>query len=343
MIHVLLALAVGGAPESPPSVAEIEKAALDARLSIRTAYFRLKVNRVFPPNADMIGIRTIWIDGNKIRGEIIREKGPNVGSRFVSCLNCEKEGYGFDWVDLPGSAASMHLISAPNKPLGLRDAIDPRHLGYTFTMIDMLRHGETRLDAIIGATNRHEPTIRSEKLDGVDCWVLRWKLKNWDSDITVWIAPSKGNNVVRLKAVDAPNTVIVVDSDVVPVGKSGLWFPRRVVLEKREGEKLILHETVEVEQVKLNEPIDPTIFTFAALPEGTYVQMPDPKQSGFIRNGKIDTNRPTTHFQDTTPPEPTPVNPPAKGVNYWLIAACVAFALAGVAVLIFRRRSEHAA
>lgn len=339
MIHFLLAAALGGAPESSPSVAEIEKAALDARLSIRTGYFRLKVNRVFPPHADMIGVRTIWIDGSKIRGEIIREKGPNVGSRFVSCLNCEKEGYGFDWIDLPGMVASMHAIGASGKSR-FDEAIDPRHLGYSLNMIDMFRPGEARLDAIVGATNRHEPTISSEKLNGVDCWVLRWKLKNWDSDITVWIAPSKGNNVVRLTALDAANTRIVVDSDVVPVGKSGIWFPRRVVLEKREGEKLILHETVEVEQVKLNEPIDPTTFTIAALPEGTYVQMPDPKQSGYIRNGKIDTKHPTTHFQDTTPAEPTPVNPPAKGVNYWLIAACAVCALAAAAVLIVRRRSK---
>jgi hypothetical protein len=193
----------------------------------------------------------------------------------------------------------------------------------------------------MGATNRGDPTISFERLNGVDCWVLRWKLKNYDSTVTVWIAPSKGNSVVRMKAIDAPKVVTVVESDVVLVGKSGLWFPRLVVREQYTNDTLSVRETVEIQEVRLNEPIDPATFTLAGLnlPEGTYVQMPDPKQNGYLRNGKIDTSRPTTYFEDTTPSEPTPVNPPTKRVNYWLIAICTVFVLAAIAVVVVRRRS----
>lgn len=334
-----LLLALSAAP-AIPAVAEIEKAALDARLAIRSMYVRLSFdNGTLPPQPgkEYAGVRTVWLDGKKIRSEVVYSKGPNtVGLREVNCLHCEKDGYGVSWLARPNTAASLHPIGAPGRP-GFDQVIDPRLLGYYPAISAMLRPSQSRLDAIF-SPDRNPPTVATEQLNGTECRVLQWTMKD-GLGAAVWVAPSKGNNIVRIKLEDATSVDLLVSEDVTAVGQSGLWFPRVVRYETYKAGELTRREVVRIEEVRLNEPIDPSVFTLAglALTEGTYVQTPDAKQSGFLRDGKIDTSRPKTRFEDTAPP--TPLTAPPAGPNYWLVGACVALVLAAVAVIAVRRRA----
>lgn len=324
-----------------PSVAEAEKAALGARSSIRTMYVRFKFDKASParPDRDQQGVRTIWLDGKKVRSEVVYSKGPSIQQRYVDCVHCEKEGYGISWLASPGHLAALHPIGTPGKS-DFDQVIDPRVLGYVGKRSSLLRPAQTRLDEVVGSTDRSEPALAVEQVNGVECWAIKWITKSGIA-VSVWIAPSRGNNVVRLKLEDPSGSYACsVESEVVSVGKSGLWYPRKVRYEDYEDGKLAAHETVEVEEVRLNEPIAPSVFTLAGLsiPDNTYVQQPDAKQSGYLKNGKIDTSRATTDYLDTTPAPPTPLTPD-KGFNYWLIAACVGCVLAAVAVVVIRRRS----
>ncbi len=321
-----------------PSVAEVEQLAVNARQRIQKMHIRFRVQHEYPeqPDHNMIGVRTVWLDGSKIRGEIIREKGPNPGHRFVSCYNCERDGYGITWADLPQLAATMNRLNEAGKPK-CDDSIDPRQLGFLPIVSDALRPWQTRLNAYIGATDHTNATISQTTLNGVDCWLLGWNIRDTKLAVKVWVAPTKGYSVLRLQVEEPQKFLKLVDSEVELHIPSGIWFPSKIVYQDFGNKTLRGKEIIEVETISINEHIDPSIFTLAGLnfPDGTYIAMPEASKSGVWRNGELQARDASVLFQDTTPP--VPVNPPAK-VDYWLVAVCGIFVVAAIAVIVFRKK-----
>jgi hypothetical protein len=135
---------------------------------------------------------------------------------------------------------------------------------------------------------------------------------------------------------DSPPMKAILESDVVAVGGAGVWFPRRVVFRQSQGPTPILEEMVDVTEARINEPIAPETFTLSGLHlrEGTYISLPDRKESGFLRGGKIVPRKSATGVVDTTPP--VAVGEPTK-TNYWLAAVSVICAVGAVGLIVGRR------
>jgi hypothetical protein len=335
----------GTASGQVPSVQEVESRALQARQQIRTlqATFEVEPTSFGSRQAPARLTTTIWLSGNQIRADVVRQGSAFAGFRTVECLNCDKEGWGIRANDMPRMATSVFRLG-PSGAEDMRDAIDPRLIGYAPNTFAVLKN--MRLDSWVGRTDRDDPAVTAERFEGLNCWVVRWANKNgWRSG--VWVCPSQGHNVIRIESRSPPNEkqqlVQAVTSELVQVQPSGLWFPRRAVYEQRTDDDLEYREIIQVSDVRVNEPIPAETFTLAGigLRPGAFVLSEDRKKGGRWDPVTKTTTRPVPPanlFQDTTPA--TPVDPDTpRPTNYWLVAACVGFALAAVAVVLVRRRA----
>lgn len=343
MCCVLFGLLIAVPTVAVPSVGEIERAALDGRLAITSAKVvirargeRFHSGKSIATDADY----TFWMDGKRLRTDVVRSSGPDAGVRVTTCENCEREGWGVLYHEKPGQAASFLPLARFSK-LELTDAIDPRKIGLDASPIRVLR--QARLDQVVGRTDRTAPEIRSEKYGGKDCWVIRFAINPPDhkTQVAAWISPAEGNSVVRIELtqpVEGTPSRWVVSSEVTTWPPAKVWYPRTVKFEEYRGDKLVQHETADVTEASLNQPIPAETFTLAGIQmkADTYVRQPSDGESGFWRDGKIDTSNKSV-FKDTTPP--APVGSSESKVNYWLVAVCVVLALAAVIVVILRRRS----
>ncbi len=334
-------------PQPPkPDLKEIEERAIQAREKIQSAEVHLRIERnkyeggVVKQTTRMTA--TIWVSGTKIRADVIRDGGTFAGFRTVDCLNCDKDGWGIRANDKPQIASSVFRLG-PDISGELSNVIDPRIIGYIPTSYETLRN--YRLDTAVGRPDRDEPVMKSERLEGLDCWAIRWTNKN-GARMGVWICPSQGYNVVRIEArspaVSKTEGVQSVSSELRQVHPSGIWFPRRVIYEGRSGSELYEREVIDVTEVQLNGAIPPESFTLEGikLRRGAYISSgDDPKKNGFWD--------PAT--QIITPPTPpanllqaskaaTPVEDGSRSTNYWLVAACVGLSLAAIAVILIQRR-----
>lgn len=348
MTPLILSLAVLGVTgQSPkPDVKEIEERAIQAREKIRSARVGLRIeSNVYESGAVKESTQrtaTIWMSGTKIRADVTRDGGTFAGFRTVDCLNCDTDGWGIRANDKPPMATTVFRLNAPGAS-ELRDAIDPRLIGYAPRSFARLKGA--RLDGTVGRPDRDEPIVTTERLNGLDCRVLRWTNKN-GARVGVWVCPAQGYNVLRIEARSPagqkPEHVQSVSSELSQSQPSGLWFPRRVVYEDRPGGELREREVVDITEVQLNEAIPPETFTLDGikLRAGAYIaNQGDRKKSGFWD--------PAT--QTITPPSPppgllqvanpaTPVETGSRPTNYWLVAASVGCAVAAIAVILVRRR-----
>src|SRR6185312_2116700 len=112
MTKVLVALTLLTATQiaDSPSVASIEQSALDARLHIKTATLKLNVKSwLAPPGKEKMTNETvysIWLDGNKLRGDATPSSGPKAHHRTTACENCEKDGWGILYFSQKSVAAT---------------------------------------------------------------------------------------------------------------------------------------------------------------------------------------------------------------------------------------------
>ncbi|MBY0461228.1 MAG: hypothetical protein K2V38_28220 [Gemmataceae bacterium] len=347
MFLILVAsLTVGQAPMPAPSAQDIQSRALDARQQIRSMRLSIDVRQTAyadgKPGKETSRRVTTWLSGKRIRSDVVRSGGAFANFRIVDCLHCDKEGWGIEVIDKPGVASEIFRLEQPNAP-ELRDAIDPRLVGYYPNIFAILR--ESRLDSYVGGTNRTPPEVSLARLDGVDCWLLKWPSNKdvWSS--SVWVSPSQGWNVVKIELRSPPETQQLdtrsVTSELAQSPSSRLWFPSRVVFESRVGGELKEREVLTISDVRINEDIPPEVFTLPGiqLRERAYIQnRADPKKSGFWQPATQTTTRPLPPIATAPAEAATPVNPPASP-NYWLLAVCVLAAVGAVAVLVLRRRS----
>lgn len=312
-----------------------------ARSQIRTIFVSFTVNTRINVDGHAVehtSERKTWMDGTKIRAEYMHSKGPDVGVRYLDCVNCEKDRWGIAASDAKGFATTFFPLDTPGRP-SLRDALDPRSMGYYPTIYVTLKRFP--INSLVGSGNRNPPTVTEEVLDGTSCWVVRWDTQS-KSSCAVWIVPSKGHNVTRIEAIDRssePARRLVVTSALSPAGQTGLWFPSRVVFRESRAEATVQEETIDIHEVRLNDPVPPELFTLAGaqLKPTPYVLTPDSKQSGFLVDGKIDASREhSSQFEDLTPPVL-----PRRRINYWLVGLTVACTALTVALVVLRRRRPN--
>ncbi len=348
MTPLVLSLAVLGVMVQPPkpNVKEIEERAIQAREKIRSARVSLRLeSNVYESGAIKESTRstaTIWQSGTKIRADVIRDGGTFAGFRTVDCLNCDKDGWGIRANDKPQMATTVFRLGGTGAEL--RDAIDPRLLGYSPRSFAALR--DARLDGTVGRPDRDEPVVTSERLNGLDCWVIRWTNTN-GARVSVWVCPSQGDNVFRVEvrspSEQKPEHVQAVFTELSQSQPSGLWFPKRVIYEDRPGGDLRRREVVDITELHLNEAIPPETFTLDGikLRLGAYISdQSERKRSGFwdpATQTITPPSPPASLFQPSKPA--TPVDISSRPTNYWLVAASAGCAVAAITIVLLRRRS----
>ena len=350
MVAAMCAIPCGACADDNPD--QIASKALDSRRQIKQMHLRLStVQSVYEANGKSTrsSDRELWLDGDRLRGDIAFTRGGDEGARHIGCKNCERTGYGITATDARDVAKQHGVLSWSR--LRLEEFFDPRSLGLVPSPTGILRH--SRLDSCLGNPDKTFVSFKNEKLRGTDCARISWRNLS-KAEITVWIAISLGYAPIQIEAQSPSKDGVGVPKsrdllqlfEMSRVASSGIWFPKRFRFEQWIEGELNNDEEATVQSVEINEPIDPAAFTFAGmnLGEGFYVEHSDRSKSGFWKGGKIE--RPQSTFLDTTPgePAPTPVVDPARTTTRdWLVVLSVSLAaLAGV-WLIHRRIAAHRA
>lgn len=292
LLPLLLYLSSSALDESRlPEV--LERRAVDARTAVRT--LTATVVRT-GPGVQVKGISKdasaqvkVWVDGDRVRADVVRpDSGYPPKTRVVECRNCGSSGQGIVYVDARPYTSSVFKIGrAGSRPLDY--ACNWRNIGYY--QHELVISGRHSISAIFTTSDRGPVSVVREPYQHSECWVLRWKQRD-GTRRECWIDPARGNNVVRFRAVndvDGRDFTSEVTSDVQPVAESGIWFPSRVRFEQRSKGQLGDHETLELSDVRANEPIPPEVFTLSGfgVREGAPFASPDGSASGVWSNGKL--------------------------------------------------------
>ncbi|HEX4611471.1 MAG TPA: hypothetical protein VH092_24975 [Urbifossiella sp.] len=344
-IAVVLAIAATPCPGNAdplPTAEELEKAAVSARTSIRSGYVDFSISTRSGGDGqqvDRVSDRRTWFDGNKVRTEYAFQKGPDEGVRKLECRNCERDGWGIVADDRPTGATEFHPLGSAARPTA-REAIDPRHIGYyPLNYVTLAAYPPNKLfDAAADATK----TVSRVSDRGLDGYAVAWKTKQ-QVDIEVRIAPGRGHAITRISLTHGGGKTgrqVILESDLPAAPVDGVWYPSRVVLTKLAGGQVEQIETIAVHLFRPNVAHPPDTFTLAGaqLKPLPYVITPNPAETGFLRDGKIDnTPNQNVRFEDVSPP--VPIGTPASTrVNYWLVATCATCAAGAIAVVAWRRR-----
>jgi hypothetical protein len=327
----------------PPPAEGLERLALAARSSIRTLMASIVSVKRYEGDEVTLRIK-LWRDGEKGRADVVRSDGLRAGTRVVECRNCERRGYGVEYVESLG-LVSKRFKMRDGEPPYLASAADWRVIGY-YPNVWGIAQTEP-LDTAVGSTDRGPVQVNRRSLGAADCWVLSFTSKR-HGNIECWIDPARGHNVVRMRQsmpVDNHDFYFQIESDVRAVPGSQLWFPAevRVTNGSRSKGASRLVERTEFTDVRINEAIPPETFTLAGfgVKEGAVFRGPDrPGQGREWRNGKL---APLTGLVPaaTAGPiaPPVPVDAASqRAVNPWLAGICVLSALAALAVVVARRR-----
>lgn len=327
--------------QPPADIAAVEAVALSGRRDIRTLYVvtRREEERDGQPGKVRKAEATFWMDSDRLRVDHVDhdpDLGVAAGRRHVEGINCELAGYVLQYQDIPRVAARLEP-KGKGSMFPAEPTFDPRLLGFLPDPFVLLRHG--RLDGVVAATDRTQLRGAQEKLDGTDCWVARFEKKGGAIRGAIWYDPQKGYQPIRFEFESPTRDQIVRSVQAVTLQRVGdVWYPKTLRFTRHLGQRLVQQETVEVTQVRINEPIQPEVFTLRGIgiPEGTVFGIPSRRPESWAWTGSRLV--PNSDYlkglreQGTIPPEPdtepVPVIPPADGRRYWLYGVAAALAVA---------------
>ncbi|VTR92474.1 Uncharacterized protein OS=Singulisphaera acidiphila (strain ATCC BAA-1392 / DSM 18658 / VKM B-2454 / MOB10) GN=Sinac_4887 PE=4 SV=1 [Gemmata massiliana] len=328
---------------SAPPCAEIERSALSARTQIKTITVKLMIaTRAFRRSPDspelQISERTLWLDGEHSRGDIVRNSGPYASIRFSDCLNCGKAGWAISANQIPNNATNIVPIEK-GKEAEFRNVFDPRILGYCPMIVDTLC--DRRVDTIVGSADRDEPIVTQSQSDGADSLLIRWT-SHRKVQISVWISPAKGWNVTRIETLspETPQSTArwkaILQSQLAKVDGTNIWYPRQVVFQQFNGSVPTIEETVDVKEVQINQPIPSEIFTLAGLKlkDNTYIVSPHSDETGVLRKGVVVPIPGLVNSEDLVDHVDSERNPQRR---LYLIITAIIFGSIAVAIVVLRR------
>lgn len=277
MVHtfivVLGLLSIGDGAPPGQGVADIENAVLAARRSIRKGTVTLEADISRDGAPYLLRRTTLWFDydRDRVRSDVVNhwrdEREPPF--RFLQCRNCERPNYLVDYKERNSEESVQALKLVPmarGNRTQLTQIFDPRLLG--LAPVDAANLHHHHFESILARPDRENLTLRRDRWKDMDCVIIGFRTLS-RTDIQVWVVPGLGNSVTRVVSQSQTNGnkpyVQSTESEVEPVGRSGIWYPKRCIHERALDGKVIEREVLRVLDVSLNEPVDDSVFTLAGM------------------------------------------------------------------------------
>lgn len=270
---LLAAVLLGG--EGPPSAEDVLKLAMKQRQSISkfAGTFKFAVEE---PNAKKAKYELnfrIWLDGIQLRQDDLTDGQ----ARGIRGRNCEKEGQYVHAPNLVKEAGGKVAIQFGTMPaegkkgdhnFGNIFFVDPRVVGLQADTAGVLYH--YKLDSELGRADRTAPTIEKTKWNGHDAYLVRFTVKTTKTTCAFWIVPEMDHSVVRIEYEGAGKYAKSLKCEMERYGKPGTWFPKSYQAQLVVDGKLRWRDSMELSDVKINEPIPADTFQFVGMniPEG---------------------------------------------------------------------------
>lgn len=248
---------------APPSVAEIEKAAIAARRAVTSGHVTLNIEGANAETPFKIK-RELYFDERYIREETTLKgsgstntTGSDAAERSIIIIGPDRH---YRYSDKVFPDGSTYVLSIDDRHDSLRpiwdESPDPRLLGMSPLHSNMAISGH--LDWFVGGTERKNIELSRGDLDGYQCNIVSFQKADVGCSARVWIAPELGSNVVRMTAEFDADGVHYVDdcrTTLSQDARTGNWFPSQTRYQRSEGGKVTVEETVDVEVDWLNRPI----------------------------------------------------------------------------------------
>ncbi len=316
-----------------PTVEWIEEKVLSQRRSIVSGKVELDSEFSLRSGSRESPLRTkttIWFEGQKIRGDRVRQNHEGSGGvssspyREISCFVGEKHIF---WTDqsFPGGGAAVVRIFdrtriKANSPMRVPD---PRMVGLVpDASSELVKY---HYEYILQRKDRHTPEVRKAVLRDVPCYEVSYRRLD-DFIVQYWVAPQQDYGVIQMEEKRKDGTPITrLECELGLHEPSGLWFPRKAVFEAipSTSNSTTYSEEVLLTVVALNEAINPEIFSLKGMdiPPGKHVST-DAREppGGLVWNGI-----------DVVPAQASPPVPKTTGGTtnqLWLFAASLVLAVA---------------
>ncbi len=339
---LLMAAMVAGKGADQPTVADLETGVLSARRAIQRGRVAFDTCPLpgHAPNSNKLQSAVIWFDhrSDQARRDTVNTvEGSRV--RHIEGRNCERSGYSIDYWEkhIENGSIALELKRVPPRseapPSGI---FDPRLLG--LSPVSSWSLWSHHLQAVLMRPDRTPPQLRAVRWHGIRCWAISFR-SFAGVKFDVWVVPSQGYSVVRSFSESQQGGKPyrqIVETEVAPVGNTGLWFPRQCTYTCTAGDKLIDSELLRVTDITLNQALPPKVFKLAGMDiaPGTVI-------AGETPNGK-------PQALDWTGTKMVPhVNPaiPFRPLEHskrgWVIGMAVACVLvASVSLTLYWRRSR---
>ncbi len=336
----LSVLAIAVAQVTPPDFDSLKSAALTTRRSIRTADVTIK-RAINDGSGEGSQKWRIWMDGNKIRGDYTPEP-PEPTDRLVHCIGCDRDGWGLYYTEKRNFAADFR----PSDTFAqgeLFAAVSPKHFGYSLSQLQS--SSRVGFEGVFGAPRDGSKSVSIVEHEGMKCWRLSWTTGPKERPVswTAIVAPEQGGQIVLLQGEGTTSGKPFRETTTSKLKKWGeFWYPESVIFEQTSGAVLATREVSTFHDVKINQPVDPTVFTFKGIKmlSSVPVALPNPKGNGFIRDGKIETAlSQKSGVQPASSPPPVPVSD--RRYNPWLLAVCAVLSLAAGFLIVKRLRAPR--
>lgn len=290
---VLLSQAAG---QLPADIGEVEAKVLANRRAIKSGHVILE-SKIRDGDFSAEYSWTIWFAGKEIRQDTKRRydvvpkgaTGPDYTE--TSCFGNDVHISYSDQI-MPDGGTMVLAIRDPRKmkvEAGF-EVVDPRILGMApldCQMSSRMFH----LDSFIGAPNRKNLSLSHDVRSGIDCVKIEFKPPGFDA-ARVWIAPTKGYNIIRMEQEFKGGGTGYIDSVDLEIEKhepSGIWFPVSQHYQRvNDGHRVTREERLKVNVVSLNEPVDPAVFMPAGMnvrPGTLVTYIPEKGTSRHVWNG----------------------------------------------------------
>lgn len=290
---VLLSQAVG---QVPANIGEVEAKVLANRRAIKSGRVILE-SKVREGDFSTEYSWTIYFTGKEIRQDTKRRYGvvPKgaAGPDYteITCFGNDRHISYSDQI-MPDGGTMVLAIRDPRKMQveAAFEVVDPRILGmapFDCQLSSRMFH----LDSFIGAPNRENLSLTHDVEGGIDCVKIEFKPPAFNV-VRVWIAPTKGYNVVRMEQEfkdGATSYIDSVDLEIEKHEKSGIWFPVSQHYQRvNDGHRVTREERLKVTVFSLNEPVDPVVFTPASMnvrPGTAVIYFPEKGTSQYVWDG----------------------------------------------------------